>query len=278
LRECGSVVENKSPDFPEYDGQTAEVWDSLAEWWDDKIGGGNDFQEYLIEPSTERLLELQPNELVLDIACGGGRLARRMASLGARIVAIDHSEKFVQRARERTKENAEKIEYRVVDATDTQALMALGERRFDAAVCTMALMDMSSIEPLISTLPRLLKQGGRFVFSVMHPAFNSGETRLVGEQFEKDGEMVTKFGVTVTDYAKPFAYRGLGIVGQPVPQHYFHRPINLLFNTCFKHGFVLDGIEEPTFPEDAELKSRLPISWANIRSIPPALVARMRLK
>ena len=272
------MFENNSPDFPEYDGQTAEVWDSLAEWWDDKIGGGNDFQEYLIEPSTERLLELQPNELVLDIACGGGRLARRMASLGARIVAIDHSEKFVQRARERTKENAEKIEYRVVDATDTQALMALGERRFDAAVCTMALMDMSSIEPLISTLPRLLKQGGRFVFSVMHPAFNSGETRLVGEQFEKDGEMVTKFGVTVTDYAKPFAYRGLGIVGQPVPQHYFHRPINLLFNTCFKHGFVLDGIDEPTFPEDAELKSRLPISWANIRSIPPVLVARMQLK
>ena len=272
------MVENNSPDFPEYDGQTAEVWDRLAEWWDDKIGGGNDFQEYLIEPSTERLLELQPNELVLDIACGGGRLARRMASLGARIVAIDHSEKFVQRARERTKENAEKIEYRVVDATDTQALMALGERRFDAAVCTMALMDMSSIEPLISTLPRLLKQGGRFVFSVMHPAFNSGTTRLMGEQFEKDGEMVAKFGVTVTDYAKPFAYRGLGIVGQPVPQHYFHRPINLLFNTCFKHGFVLDGIDEPTFPEDAELKSRLPISWANIRSIPPVLVARMRLK
>ena len=151
------MTEQFSPDFPEYDGQTAEVWDRLAEWWDDKIGDGNDFQNYLIEPATERLLSLQPGERVLDIACGAGRFTRRMAALGATITATDHSEKFIKRARERTTENADRIEYLVLNATNSSVLMSLGQARFDAAVCTMALMDMPSIEPLISTLPKLLK-------------------------------------------------------------------------------------------------------------------------
>jgi 2-polyprenyl-3-methyl-5-hydroxy-6-metoxy-1,4-benzoquinol methylase len=272
------MTEQPSPDFPEYDGRTAKVWDRLAEWWDDKIGDGNSFQDYLIEPASERLLALQPGEKVLDIACGAGRFTRRMAAIGAIITAIDHSEKFIKRARERTTEHADRTEYRVLDAADKSALLTLEGKGFDAAVCTMGLMDMSSIEPLISTLPKLLKPGGRFVFSVLHPAFSSGTTRLVAEEDVKDGEVVTSYGVTITDYARPFVHMGIGIMGQPVPQHYFHRPISLLFNTCFKHGFVLDGMEEPTLPEELKGKSRMPLSFNNMPTIPPVLVARMVLK
>ena len=41
-----------SPDFPEFKDETVQVWNSLAEWWDDAIGDGNDFQTVLIEPTT----------------------------------------------------------------------------------------------------------------------------------------------------------------------------------------------------------------------------------
>jgi len=271
------MPEKSSPGFHEYDDQTAEVWDGIAEWWDDKIGDGNDFQNFLIEPASERLLELQHGDCVLDIACGAGRFARRMGTLGAIVVAFDHSNNFIQRARERTTDSSHNIEYKVLNATDSSALMSLGNTKFDAAVCTMGLMDMSSIEPLISTLPRLLKSGGRFVFSVPHPAFNSETVKHVAEQSSHESDIVTKFGVTVTDYAKSFVYKTIGIKGQPLLQHSFHRPINQLFSTCFQHGFVLDGIEEPTFNEDAQLSSRSPFSFANMRLIPPVLVARMRL-
>ena len=74
------MPEEQSPDFPELDKETTPVWDNIAEWWDDTIGGGNAFQDYLIEPSQERLLELKPGERVLDIACGAGRFTRRMAA------------------------------------------------------------------------------------------------------------------------------------------------------------------------------------------------------
>jgi 2-polyprenyl-3-methyl-5-hydroxy-6-metoxy-1,4-benzoquinol methylase len=267
-----------SPDFPEYDNRTCEAWERLAEWWDDKIGDGNEFQDYLIEPATERMLGLKAGEQVLDIACGAGRLARHMAGVGAVVTAIDQAERFLNRARERTKGNKEQIRYLKLDATDRAAVLSLGEGRFDAAVCTMALMDMSSITPLISALPTLLKPLGRFVFSVTHPVFNSGTARHVAEQYEQDGEIIVRSGITVTDYAEPFCYKGSGIPGQPEPQHYFHRPISLLFSTCFKYGFVLNDMEEPVFPEGFQSVTSSPLAFSQMRSIPPVLVARMVLK
>jgi 2-polyprenyl-3-methyl-5-hydroxy-6-metoxy-1,4-benzoquinol methylase len=272
------TIEEHSPDFPEYDNKTADVWDRLAEWWDDEIGDGNEFQDYLIEPATERLLALKPGEQVLDIACGAGRFTRRMAGLGAVVTAIDLADKFLSRARERTIENTDRIQYLKLDATDPAAVLSLGKERFDAAVCTMALMDMSSITPLISLLPKLLKPRGRFVFSVAHPVFNSGTARPTAEQYNQDGEIVIRSGITITDYTEPFSYKGLGIPGQPEPQHYFHRPISLLFNTCFKHGFVLDDMEEPVFPEGFQSDSTSPLAFNRMPFIPPILVARMVLK
>ena len=271
------MASEQSPDFPEYDGKTVPIWDNIAEWWDDKIGNGNGFQDYLIEPASERLLALKAGESVLDIACGAGRLTRRMATHGVNITAIDHSEKFIKRAKQRTLENVDKIEYRVVDASDKAALLSLGKNQFDAAVCTMAIMDISSIEPMISALPELLKPGGRFVFSVLHPAFCSGTARLTAEEIYRDGELVTISGIKITDYTPAFTYMGIGIKGQSEPQHYFHRPISMLFNTCFRHNFVLDGIEEPTLPEDLDDVHVSPLNWIKLRSIPPILVARMRL-
>ena len=272
------TIEEPSPDFPEYDSKIAEVWDRLADWWDDRIGDGNEFQDYLIEPATEHLLAVKPGERILDVGCGAGRFARCTAALGAFIVAIDHAEKFLDRARERTTERIERIRYLKLDATDPLALASLGQECFDAAVCTMALMDMSSITPLISSLPRMLRPKGRFVFSVSHPAFNSGTVRHVAEQFEHDGEVTTRSGIMVTEYAKPFGYRGLGIPGQPEPQYYFHRSISLLFNTCFKYGFVLDAMEEPVFPEGFQSSSDSPFAYGRMPLIPPILVARMVLK
>ena len=68
--------DNLSYDFPDLISDAVDIWDKNAEWWDDKIGDGNDFQELLIEPSTHELLDIQPGERVLEIACGSGRVVR----------------------------------------------------------------------------------------------------------------------------------------------------------------------------------------------------------
>ena len=261
--------------FGDVAGEVAGIWDGNAEFWDDHMKEGNEFQKQLIAPAQERLLDLKRGELVLEVACGNGNFARSMARLGARVVASDISERFIELARARTTQNANMIEYRVLDATDRQQLMALGEGRFDAAVCTMAMMDMWSIEPLVDCLTRLLRPGGRFVFSVMHPCFNSPTAISIAETEDRDGQLVTTYAVKVAKYIEPAATKGLGVLGQPAPHWYFTRPISMLFNACFAAGLMLDGIEEPTFEEHKP--SKHPASWRNYTEIPPALVARMRL-
>ncbi len=253
--------------------ETRRIWNTNAAFWDEFMGDGNQFQRLLVGPATERLLELRPGEEVLEIACGNGVMARRLAALGARVLATDFSAVFVERARERGAPGPGGVEYRVVDATSETELVALGAGRFDAAVCNMALMDMAEIAPLFRAVRRLLKPGGRFVFSLQHPCFNSGLFRMTAEEEDVNGEIVDVYAVKVIDYIHPRTQKGIGIVGQPEPHYYFHRPLATLLGACFAAGFVLDGIEEPTLPP-GETSPRA-LSWAHFTSIPPVLAVRV---
>ena len=255
---------------------TRDIWNQNATFWDEYMCEGGSFQRILIGPTTERLLNLRPDERVLDVACGNGAFARRMAALGARVVACDFAETFIERAKARTSEHTDRIVYQVIDATDEAALLALGKQAFDAAVCTMGLMDMPEIAPLMSALSQLLKPHARFVFSIMHPCFNStAGMKMVVEEEDRDGELVVVHAIKISQYATPGTHKGLGLIGQPAPQYYFHRPLNMLFDECFRAGFVLDALAEPTFNADA--KPNRPFSWENYHEIPPVLIARWRL-
>ena len=138
--------------------ETHDIWNQNAAFWDDFMQEGNDFQRLLIGPTVERLLELQAGQRILDVACGNGNFARRLNALGAEVTACDFSQTFIERAK--AQPGAEQIDYRVVDATDRQQLLALGEGRYHAVVCNMALMDMSDIAALLQSVPSLLKPGG----------------------------------------------------------------------------------------------------------------------
>jgi SAM-dependent methyltransferase len=257
--------------------QTREVWDANAAFWDDRMAEGNDFHRELVAPAAERLLNLQPGEEVLEIACGTGQFSRAMAELGANVLATDFSEGMLAHAERRSDQRPELREhlaYQLVDATDEEALLALGEARFDAAVCNMGIMDMAEIAPMLRALRRILTPEGRFVFTIMHPAFNSMGTRLCVEEEDRDGELVETHSIRVIDYLTVGDRKGLAMRGQPVAQWYFHRPLHELFNACFAAGFVLDGLEEPAFlPSELESRFR---SWQSYPEIPPVLAARLR--
>jgi 2-polyprenyl-3-methyl-5-hydroxy-6-metoxy-1,4-benzoquinol methylase len=257
--------------------EVKEAWDRNAAFWDERMGEGNDFVEVLIWPSTERLLALRPGERVLDIACGNGLTSRRLAAMGAEVVAFDFSEEMVVCAGRRTVEYTDRIQYLALDATDEAALLSLGEGRFDAALCSMALFDMAEIKPLFRALVRLLRPGGRFVFSVLHPCFNSPHMAHVGEVQDVEGEITTVYSVKVFGYISSTVVHGLAIPGQPAPQLIFHRPLQALLGAGFEVGLVLDGLEERAFPPDHPAGT-CPLSWGgNFSEIPPVLVARMRL-
>ena len=265
-------------DFAELGEETVKIWDSNADFWNERMAEGNTFHKFLIEPTQLGLLSLGPGERVLDIACGNGQFARKMASLGSEVMGVDAAPRMIEHARLRTPagaEYAERLRFAVVDASDEPAMLALGEGKFDAAVCTMALMDIASIEPVARVVKRLLKSDGRFVFSIMHPCFNSTEgfTQIM-ERDETGGELVERLSVRVSRYIEPHTHKGLAMAGQPVAQNYFHRPLSALLGVFFNAGFVVDAVEEPVFPASVPGDDRF--GWLMYKDIPPVLSVRLR--
>ena len=251
--------------------EVKNIWNANAEFWDKRMGEGNDFHKTLIEPVQLKLLNIKPGDKILDIACGNGQFARKMAGLGAEVTATDFAEKFIRIAKAK---GPKSIKYRVVDATKTADLKKLSGITYDSIVCTMAIMDMEKIEPLIKYLPKLLKKDGKFVFSICHPCFNSGESILAHERDDLDGEVKDKYYIKTRNYTVEKIYLGIGMIGQPRAQYYFHRTVSTILRSFFKNGFVLDAYEEPSF---ADIEDSQKIYNNVYKHIPPALICRLKI-
>ncbi|MEX0751219.1 MAG: class I SAM-dependent methyltransferase [Dehalococcoidia bacterium] len=243
------------------------AWDANAAFWDDRMGDGNRLVETALWPVTERLLAPQAGERILDAACGNGLYARRLSALGASVVAFDFVASLVERAAERGAPAPGSIAYHVVDATDASAIVSLGNAgSFDGALCAMALMDMPVIEPLMRAVHTLLRPGGRFVWSIMHPAFNQSRAMEAIDEGQQ-GAVVMK----VSGYLTSIVSSGQAIVGQPREQPYFERPISAYVTAAVDAGFVIDAMEERSPSGSANAgRDRLEAEF------PMVLIVRMR--
>lgn len=251
-----------------------EAWNANAAYWDQRMGEGNDFFTMLVWPAVERLLAVSEGMRVLDVACGNGLTSRRMAEAGARVTAVDFAQDLLALAETRGNPGG-RIEYRLADATNEQDLLALGRGEYDAALCNMALFDMAEIRPLFRALAQLLAPGGAFVFSILHPCFNSSRIVKVAEE-EDIGGVENRYAVKIYQYMTSYHFAGVAMRDQPKPQPYFHRPLQEMLAAGFEAGFVLDGLEERAFPPGGE-PQLFPLSWGtNFSEIPPVMVARMR--
>ena len=242
------------------------AWEAVATFWHERMGEGNDFVEGLIWPLVRRLLPPIAGSHILDVGCGNGLYARKLAAHGANVLAVDYSSRMIAHAQGATSEG--EIEYAVVDASDAGSLGRL-RGPFDAVLSTMALMDMSDVGPLLGSLPRLLGRTGVFVFATAHPSFNSAHASLeVGT--EGAGE------VRVLSYQTPSRRRGLAIRGQPAETFHYHRSLSKLLRPAFASDLVLDALEEPSFSAPHPNGTQ-PGSWGGrYHEFPPVLVGRLR--
>src|SRR3954452_9298207 len=116
-------------------------WDDVSGWVGSPVGDeGSEFHREIVLPGAIRLLEPEPREAIIDIACGQGVLCRKLHSLSVEVTGVDASDQLIDAARQRSDLA---ITYRIADARD---LSFLPPDRFDAAACLLAIQNIHPIQ------------------------------------------------------------------------------------------------------------------------------------
>ena len=194
---------------------------------------------------TEQLIAALGNPKgleICDVACGEGHLARHLAQHGAMVTGVDISEGLLEQARAQTPETLP-ISYLHDDA---QSLASLNNQSFDGVTINMALMDIADVKHAFESCHRILKPGGSFVFSLLHPCFESPFDREHPPvEVSEGGEFVA---CRVSRYLEEGFWQsgGDGVRGKVGA---YHRTLSTYLNTLLASGFRLEALFEPSLPK-----------------------------
>lgn len=113
-----------------------------------------------------RVLGLDVGREVLDLACGHGRIANRLAVRGARVTGVDADAVFLERARRDAAALGVSVDYIEGDMRDLA-----WDGRFDAALLwftAFGYFDEAGNRAVLEGIRRALKAGGRLVVELNH--------------------------------------------------------------------------------------------------------------
>jgi ubiquinone/menaquinone biosynthesis C-methylase UbiE len=166
------------------------------------------------ERTLERTRELlNASDTVLEIGCGTGTTALRLAPHVSRIVASDVSEEMIAIARERAAEQAcGNVEFKVADSL----AIASDGATFDAVLAFNLIHLVADQAALLESVYRQLRPGGLFIsktpcLSEMNPLIRLAVpvARLIGKapfvSFFTAAELeaeITKAGFSITESAR----------------------------------------------------------------------------
>lgn len=191
-------------------------------------------------PDAEVLRLVGPVEglRLLDLACGHGRFARFFARQGARVVGIDLSGPLLDEARAAEHREPLGITYLQADATapGTPWVTLAGET-FDVVVCSFGLSDIDDLDGALATAARVLRSGGHFVFSLLHPCFPG---------WREDGSSSWQPGRGYYQEGLWFTHAPSSTLRQRVGSN--HRMLSTYLNALIRHDLVLDEVIEPDLP------------------------------
>jgi malonyl-CoA O-methyltransferase len=159
----------------------------------------------LEEPVVRRLLGPVRGRAVVDVGCGTGRHAVRLARAGARVTAVDFSEGMIARAR--AKPGADRVRFlrRAIDRR-----LPFADESFDRVLCCLVLEHIRRLGPFFAELARVCRRDGRVVVSAMHPSmWLKGDSARFYDPVTGDQIRPRSYRQSTSDYVMAAARAGL---------------------------------------------------------------------
>ena len=156
-------------------------FDAVASrWWDPKgeFGALHRINPIRLEYVRERATLDGAN--AADIGCGGGLLAEAKAKSGARVTAVDMSEKAIQVARLHMHESELDIDYQLSTA---ESLAENKPAAFDVITCMEMLEHVPAPEAVVAAIAKMIKPGGDVFFSTINRTAKAFALAIVGAEY-----------------------------------------------------------------------------------------------
>jgi ubiquinone/menaquinone biosynthesis C-methylase UbiE len=135
-------------------------WDRRAATFDQRAGHGlvSDAQREAWHDLLSRLVGRAPQR-ALDVGCGTGFLALRLAELGHVVSGVDLSSQMIEQARAKADQAAVEIEFRVGDAAHLDS----ADEAYDLVVARHVIWNLPDPERGVAEWLRVLRPGGRLL-------------------------------------------------------------------------------------------------------------------
>jgi ubiquinone/menaquinone biosynthesis C-methylase UbiE len=152
-------------DLDEYRRTSRDIWERMAPGWEDRRNWVWETSRAVGAWMVDRL-DPQPGQTLLELAAGAGDTGfAALARLGGkgRLISTDFSPRMLQAAQRRATElGLDNVEFRVMDAER----MDLSDGSVDGVLCRWGYMLMADPASAFRQTRRVLRDGGRLVFSV----------------------------------------------------------------------------------------------------------------
>lgn len=208
-------------------------YDAVADFYVAQVG------DAVEDPATAALLGLVgevTGARLLDLACGQGRVTRELARRGAIVTGADLSAALITQAKATEEADRLGIEYMIADVGDESAFPA---DSFDGGVCNFGLSDIDDLDATLATVHRVIKPGGFFVVSLLHPCFPGWTEKVSASWPAGDGYFAEGWWRAEASNSK---------LRQQVGAN--HRMISTYLNALTGHGLAIDAVVEPMTPEN----------------------------
>jgi len=234
-------------------------YNDIAQWYDQFLRERPVYMEVIL-PGLLTLVGEVEGEVICDLACGQGWVARELARRGARVIGLDLAPNLLALAQRYEEQEPLGIEYVQGDA---QRAEGLSDQKFTGCVCVMALITIPDLHATFQSIRRILKPGGWLVFAIPHPCFEPPHA-----QWTSLPDPEHPLGRTVTGYFYERQWFSSNPDGVRSRVGDYHRMLSTYLNHLAAAGFALERALEPG-PSDRQAE-RVPGN----REVPTLLLIR----